>query len=452
MGDQSRLPFSCAFCDWGSNTATKVNKFGDDRLLREVDWFAQQKVEYLFCCDANFGIQKRDLEIAEYVAKVKSETGYPVAMSVQNTKNATERAYATQKILSDAGLNKGVALSMQSVDADTLAAIKRDNISIDTYMELQRRFARDGVETYSDLIIGLPGETFDSFVNGVDLLISMGQHNRIQFNNLSILPNAEMGSQEYQSKFGMVTIESEIINIHGEKVILDDDVPEVQQLVISTASTPSEDWVRTRAFCWMTALIHFNKLLQIPLILAHELGGLSYKELVLAFMDARSPLLSEIAEFFKDEARRIQGGSAEYVYSQEYLGIYWPADEYMFIKLTVDGKIDQFYDESYVLMRSLGEVPYLRDAIDLNRALLKQPFQQHSVTLYMSADIMGFYESVRRGEKTELARHSAEIFVDRETVSWLSINDWCREVVWWGNKKGAYLYGAQPATQLAGHF
>ena len=31
-------------------------------------------------------------------------------------------------------------------------------------MELQRRFTRDKVETYSDLILGLPGETYESFV------------------------------------------------------------------------------------------------------------------------------------------------------------------------------------------------------------------------------------------------------------------------------------------------
>ena len=191
-------PFQCTFCDWGSATAGKVTKFGLDRLIAEVDWFSRHKIEYIFCCDANFGIQKRDVDIAEYVAKVKAETGYPVALSVQNTKNATERAYQTQKILSDAGLNKGVALSMQSVDMTTLQAIKRDNISIETYMELQRRFTRDKVETYSDLILGLPGETYDSFVEGVRLLIETGQHNRIQFNNLSILPNAEMGAPAYQ--------------------------------------------------------------------------------------------------------------------------------------------------------------------------------------------------------------------------------------------------------------
>ena len=187
-------PFQCTFCDWGSATAAKVTKFEFDRLKAELDWFAANKVKYIFVCDANFGIQKRDVEIAEYVAEVRRRTGYPHGFSVQNTKNATERAYQSQKILADAKLNKGVALSMQSVDPTTLKNIKRDNISLDTYFELARRFTADNVETYSDLILALPGETYESFCNGVDKLICRGQHNRIQFNNLSILPNAEMGN------------------------------------------------------------------------------------------------------------------------------------------------------------------------------------------------------------------------------------------------------------------
>jgi tRNA A37 methylthiotransferase MiaB len=311
-------PFQCTFCDWGSATAAKVNKFEEDRLKAEVDWFARNRIEYIFCCDANFGILKRDIDLATYVAAVKAETGYPKALSVQNTKNATDRAYETQKILSDAGLNKGVALSMQTVDLATLVNIKRDNISLDTYTELQRRFARDKVETYSDLILGLPGETFESFADGINTLIETGQHNRIQFNNLSILPNAEMGDIRYQQKFGMEVVESEIINVHGQKLVSEDDVSEVQSLVIATASMPRADWRRARSFAWMTAFLYFDKLCQLPIVVARELSGLSYRTIIQAVHDAsidRFPLVAGIRDFFMSEAASIQQGGAEYVYS-----------------------------------------------------------------------------------------------------------------------------------------
>ena len=458
-------PFRCTFCDWGSATAGKVTKFGDERLYREVDWFAEKKIEYIFCCDANFGIQKRDVDIANYVAKVKIGTGFPVALSVQNTKNATERAYETQKILSDAGLNKGVALSMQSVDMPTLEAIKRDNISLGTYMELQRRFTRDKVETYSDLILGLPGETYESFVKGVDLLMENGQHNRIQFNNLSILPNAEMGDPAYQAKYGMVTVESKIINIHGERIELDDDVPEVQDLVIATASTPLADWRRTRTFCWMTALLHFDKLFQIPLIMAHGICGISYRDMIEAFMVAdpkRFPTIGWINAFFESEARSIQGGGSEYVFSKEYLNIFWPADEYIFVKLTAEGKFDAFYDEAGKLLTETVNARHsglpmdvIDEAVRLNHALVHQPFVRDKLEVRLRYDLLDYWHKVRGGEQALLREVPLVVEIDRAAKPYDDFQKWCREIVWWGNKKGAYLYTPRAAAitpELAGHY
>lgn len=160
-------PFSCTFCDWGSAVAAKVNSWDLARLYPEIEWFADHKIEFIFCADANFAILPRDVEIASRCAEVKQQRGFPQAISVQNTKNATERSYQVQKILSDAGLNKGVVVSLQSVDETTLKAIKRDNINLETFHEIQRRFSAQGVETMTDLILGLPDETYDSFANGV---------------------------------------------------------------------------------------------------------------------------------------------------------------------------------------------------------------------------------------------------------------------------------------------
>lgn len=458
-------PFQCTFCDWGSATAGKVSKFAMDRLSAELRWFARRGIEYVFVCDANFGIQKRDVEIAEQVAAIRRETGLPHGFSVQNTKNATERAYLTQKILSDAGLNKGVALSMQTLDPTTLANVKRDNISLDTYLELSHRFATDGVETYSDLILGLPGETYDSFADGVDRLIESGQHNRIQFNNLSILPNAEMADPEYIARFGIVTVESAIINIHGRREAFEDDVPEIQQLVVATASMPHADWRRTRCFGWMTAFLHFDKLLQLPLVVAHELTGVTYRHMIEAFLAAdreRYPVIGALQALFEREAAEIQAGGAEFVYSEDWLGIYWPADEYAFIKLVVEGSIDRFYDEAHALLRDIigaeadqlaGAV--LADAIRLNGALVCKPGATTDLTLSLRHDVANFVEGVKKGRPRPLDTRAIAVTIRRGAHVFDSLERWCREVVWWGNKKGAYLYGGRALRvepQLAGHF
>ena len=338
-------PFSCSFCDWGSSTQSRVFQFEINRLKQEAEWFAEKKIDFVFCCDANFGILPRDVDLAQYVADVKKKSGFPTALSVQNTKNATERAYLVQKILSDNGLNKGVTLSMQSVDKTTLKNIKRENISLETYSELQRRFTRDKVETYSDLILGLPGETYQSFKAGIAAVIESGQHNRIQFNDCSILPNAEMGDPEYQKKHGIVTIESDIINIHGSRSDADNEILERQQLIIATATTPLEDWAKTRAYCWMVALLHFDKVFQIPIILARELAGVPYLEILDMFGEGDltgCPTLKKVRDFFHETAVSIQKGGPEYVHSKEYLDIYWPADELALIHLIADGKVEDF--------------------------------------------------------------------------------------------------------------
>ena len=455
-------PFSCTFCDWGSATASKVYRFELERLLAEIDWFADKKVEFVFCCDANFGILSRDTQIAQYAADIKSKIGYPQALSVQNTKNATDRAYETQKILNTSGLSKGVDLALQSIDKNTLESVKRANISIETYEILQQRFTSDGVATFTDIILGLPGETYESYVEGVSKLIENGQHNRIQFNNLSILPNAEMGDPKYQQKHGMVTVPSEIINIHGLRTTSEDDVAEVQELVIATQDMPKEDWVKTRAFSWMIALLHFDKLLQIPLILIHQVCGISFRQLTELFMrkGINGDTISEINSFFTEKAKDIQSGGFEFCNSPDWLDIWWPADEYMFIKLCRENKLDIFYQEAGKLLKLFLDSQFLdfpTDLLDqsimLNRELVKLPFQEEDTYITTSYNIWEFFQSVLVGKPILLDEVGCNYHINRAGFSWSSWEKWYREVVWYGNKKGAYLYGNdQIERQYAGHY
>jgi len=351
---------------------------------------------------------------------------------------------------------------MQTVNDSTLESIKRHNISLTSYEELQRRFTRDGVETYSDLIIGLPGETFDSFADGVSRLIENGQHNRIQFNNLSILPNAEMGDPEYQAKYGMVTVRTRVHNVHGTLEVDADDIYETQDLVIATRAMPLADWRRSRTFSWMSALLHFDKLMQIPLIVAHEISGITYRQMIEAFMNGRVeayPLLREIRDLLMDAARAIQEGGPEYLYSEPWLNMFWTADEYVFIKLTAEKRLDQFYREAGALLRQLlaeraTSVPLavIDQAIELNRQLVKQPFCRNDATVELDYDVWKFYRDQLSGRDARIERRPVMYQIDRSAQVWTDFGAWCRDVVWYGSRKGAYLYGNRVVhNEIAGH-
>ena len=452
-------PFSCTFCDWGSATAAKVYQFDLPRLFQELDWMGEHKIEFVFCCDANYGILTRDLDITEYAVKVRQRTGYPQALSVQNTKNATQRAYKVQKTLADAGLNKGVTISLQSIDPTTLEAVKRRNISSDSFMELQRRFTQDSIETYSDMILGMPEETYDTFVTGIDRIIENGQHNRIQFNNLSILPNAEMGDPEYQKRYGMEVVQTKIINIHGS--LIADEVQEYQELVIATRSMPRSEWRRTRAMCWMTALIYFDKILQMPLVLARQLYDISYRDLLEIFTQGELsayPTLTYVRDFFLDKARDIQEGGEEYCHSPQWLDIFWPADELVLIHLCTENRLDNFYKEAEdhlcrYLAHKKAVHPALREAIRFNHSLVKVPFQTENLDVEVRHNIWEFYRAVIEGRSILLENKPAIYHIDRTSKVFESWAEWCQQVIWYGNKKGAYLYTNRILEpQLEGHF
>jgi hypothetical protein len=177
---------------------------------------------------------------------------------------------------------------------------------------------------------------------------------------------------------------------------------------------------------------------------------------------AHYPLLGEIRDFFLREARSIQNGGPEYVYSAEWLGIYWPQDEYIFIKMSAEKRLDDFYAEAGALLRRCilrggddDEAELLAEAVRVNRLLANQPSEVDDLVVKTDHNLLDFYRSTRNGEDIPLRRAPTTIRIDRRGQSRDEFQTWCREIVWWGNKKGAYLYGHTPVSaslELAGHY
>ena len=93
------------------------------------------------------------------------------------------------------------------------------------------------------------------------------------------------------------------------------------------------------------------------------------------------------------------------------------------------------------------------DAVRFNHALVKQPFVREDVTVSLDYDLAAFFDAVRNNEHPELAKAKTRIRIDRAGEAYADFAAWCREVVWWGNKKGAYLYtGKAVEKEIAGHY
>ena len=84
--------------------------------------------------------------------------------------------------------------------------------------------------------------------------------------------------------------------------------------------------------------------------------------------------------------------------------------------------------------------------------MIKLPFQYTDIEIKTEYNVWEFFRSILTGERIELEKINTTYYIDRSKESWDSFQDWCRKVIWWGNKRGAYLYGNKnPVPDLEGH-
>ncbi|MFM8857173.1 MAG: hypothetical protein ACKOI2_08230, partial [Actinomycetota bacterium] len=382
-------------------------------------------------------------------------TGFPWSLSVQNTKNARERAYKVQTLLAGELNTLGVTISLQSANRETLVNIKRRNISSEVFEDLQQRFARDGVYTYTDLILGLPGDSYDTFTASVSHVVANGQHNHVQFHNCSILPNAEMANPEYRDKFGISSVPQRIVNA-WDNVDRPDEVPEYLDTVVSTATMDDTDWEKAKVFAWMVDLLYFDRLLQVPLSVLMARHKLPLKGFVEAFMRAvpeGCPTVAGVVERLWAHARSIRLGGIEYQSSDRFGSIHMPADQYALAALVADGLLPSFYREAeqilvdHLTAIQVTESPLLLgDLIDYNEACFVAPAPAGRRLLVLSHPINEVYRRVLGGGSGDVEERWAMYSIDRKTRPVESLDDFLGHLAWChGKDKRNYLAATAPA-------
>ena len=167
-------PYKCEFCYWGGAVGQKITRLGVDRVKDELTYIAKHGTKTLTLCDANFGQLREDIEIAEHIANLKREYRAPGRVTYNSAKNRIDRVENIARTFSEAKLLSTHAISLQSVSPKALELAKRSNIKSDVYFQLQQKLNEWDLPSYIELIWPLPGETLDSFKQGVNKLCSMG--------------------------------------------------------------------------------------------------------------------------------------------------------------------------------------------------------------------------------------------------------------------------------------
>lgn len=195
-------PFGCTFCDWGSATLQKFSLFDIDRIKKEIEIIGKKKARLIYIADSNFGVFERDIEITQSIIDIKQKYGYPEFCGCNFAKNASNRLAEIIKLMSKSKLMNLGLISLQSSDSAVLSAINRENIKNEKYEKLIEIFKSENLKLSSELLIGLPGQTVESFKKDLQFFVDRKLTTIVYMT--AVMPNAPMNNPEYKKKHDIV--------------------------------------------------------------------------------------------------------------------------------------------------------------------------------------------------------------------------------------------------------
>ncbi len=261
-------PFACEFCFWGGAIGQKLHRVGLARIKEEMSYIARHPIKTLYLIDANFGILPRDIEIAEHIVATKKLHRSPNQVIFASSKNTSDRVEQVSRILSQGGLLTSQPISLQSMNERALRLAKRDNIQTDVYLRLQRRLNEWGVQSYVELIWPLPGETLDSFKQGIEELCTSGAQ------AFSVYPHLWLNNVGFRARteeLGVVTLK-------------EDDPASGAEIVIQTNEVSYHEYIKGLMFSTGLYLLHDCRGLYLTMQLLHALRLMRLRDLLDEFV------------------------------------------------------------------------------------------------------------------------------------------------------------------------
>ena len=429
-------PHSCSYCDWCAGKKLRV--FPMEKVLAELRWLSDKKISYCFCADSNFGLLQRDVDIVKELVKIKQETGYPEVFRPCYAKNNEERVFEICTLLNSCKMDKGATFAFQTLNNEALENINRKNLNLEHFSGLMKRYNREKIPSYSELILGLPGETYDSFCDGMCALLEAGQHRSLSVYHCELLRNSEMGTQEYIKKYGIETVRVEFNHMHSspEKK---SSIKEYSNLVVATNTMSREMWVKANLFSVCVQCFHNLGLLQCFALYLYFAKGVSYRSFYQRLLDeimsrpdtAAGKVFASIEKKLRDEL------SGEWNYINPLFGnVTFLFEEGAFLELLY--RHSDFEKEIEGFLKSFDiDKEIFDDLFGYQRAILKKPGKA-PFDYSFRYDWTDYFEKAYEGvaDKPEERRGTISVLCDNTNMKW---DEYAKYTVWYGRRRGAVL-------------
>ena len=424
-------PHQCAYCDWGLLKA-KTRLFPLDRIKKEIRWMCDHKIAFVWGADANFGLFDRDLEIADELVKAKKETGYPERMRMNYAKNKFENVFAIVKKFKECEFDRvGATLSFQSMSPVVLKNIGRTNSSLDFYKQLLEAYNKENMKTYSELILGLPGETYESFIQGIGKLFEIGQHFVFEVYNCMLLPNAILGQKDFMEKHGIKTVHVEILRPHFNNDSF--TVPEYNRIVVETNTMSREMWVRAAVFSHIAKALHGNGFLRsFALYLRYEQNvpfEVFYDKIIDYFEENPNLFISGLYRTIVDKNKKLsEGGVNDHLLFAHTGEVVWEDHEYLVLNIL--NEYDRFYEEivPYLKKYNIDENVF-SDLLAYQKSIMRRP-GEHSKETDLNHDVHGYLSDIYIN-KIHSLKPKKHTLVMKDSKMYDNWADFAKYVIWY---------------------
>jgi len=440
-------PFHCAYCDWGS-VKLKMRQFPIERVIAEMQWFADNKIQFCFCIDSNFGMFKRDFEIVDAFLEIKSKTGYPEVFKCCTTEGGGMAEFNINKKLSDCGILKGASLALQTLSDDALFNIGRKNMSLKRYSELSARYNEANIPTYSELIYGLPGETYESFSDNLSFMLESGTTKGCFIHFCELLPNASLSTPENIERFKIETARIPYTQFHAP---VNGEVTEYSNIIISTYSMDYDMWVDSCIFGLFVQCFHYMGILQYFAKYLFYEKKLSYKtiyERLISWANSRPDTIlgNFYAEMKKKLSAKKYGGEISRSYINPLFGdIDWPMEEGMCLELVTNA--ERFFDEIKEFTGSFGiEENILSELMSYQYHILRKPDDTVTKARF-SYDFHRYFRDIDLMNYSPL-QTSEHILTFTNTAKTKDLADFAMRIVWFGRKSAKIIYSEKETEQM----
>lgn len=291
-------PFGCVYCAWGISALSKVRVRDIDMVYAEIDYIAEKsagQVNWIFC-DANFGILKRDVEIAGKIRTVMDSKGFPINVTVWNSKNTSERNLEIAELLDPK--KNSVLIAIQSADPEVLKNAGRGMIDIEKSKIEIEHHKKNGLTIRTDILLGLPGESSKSHLGTLCKAFDMG-FDYIQPLNIRLLPGSEYETGAYREKYQVKTKFRPIFGAYG--VYFGKKVFEMEESVRATSEISEEELNEFKVLHWLIFFI-WNMGVLKPLLSFGYKNGLNPAMAMYKLSRSANPVLAEFFSGIKKDS------------------------------------------------------------------------------------------------------------------------------------------------------